>query len=136
MFEDADLISKYTRAQAIEDGFLVDVSELVQEAGWVTSVAVTIGVWKDIENIPPSQSHQDVTGRLWDVLHMGLYSHRGWLNRLTDEQKKHFNDMLPVEKYYKLIMHCGRKKYKILKWNLGWGDEGEYVITIMLPNED
>ncbi|EQD30141.1 hypothetical protein B2A_14268, partial [mine drainage metagenome] len=34
MFSEDDVISRYTRAQAIEDGVLVEVSELAREAGF------------------------------------------------------------------------------------------------------
>ena len=39
------VISVYTRAQAIEDGILVDVSETAREAGFRIPVAVTRSVW-------------------------------------------------------------------------------------------
>ena len=38
-------ISTYTRAQAIEDGILVDVSDTACEAGFTIPVAVTRTVW-------------------------------------------------------------------------------------------
>jgi hypothetical protein len=33
LWDDAKVISTYTRAQALEDGVLVDVSEMAKEAG-------------------------------------------------------------------------------------------------------
>jgi hypothetical protein len=33
MFEDADLIHRYTRADALRDGVLIDVSQTAREAG-------------------------------------------------------------------------------------------------------
>ena len=38
-------ISAYTRAQAIEDGILVDVSDTAREAGFNIPVTVTRTVW-------------------------------------------------------------------------------------------
>ena len=38
-------ISAYTRAQAIDDGILVDVSDTAREAGFNIPVAVTRTVW-------------------------------------------------------------------------------------------
>ena len=38
-------IFAYTRAQAIEDGILVDVSETAREAGFRIPVAITRTVW-------------------------------------------------------------------------------------------
>ncbi|MCF5089180.1 hypothetical protein GIW57_03195 [Stenotrophomonas sp. PA-6-5C] len=40
MFEPSDLIHSYTRAQAIEDGVLVDVSDVAKEAGFKLPVAI------------------------------------------------------------------------------------------------
>lgn len=40
------IIYAYTRAQALEDGFLVDVSETAKEAGFKVPVVVTCAVWK------------------------------------------------------------------------------------------
>ena len=41
-----------SRAQAIEDGVLVDVSDIAKEAGFRYPVALTSALWADIENIP------------------------------------------------------------------------------------
>lgn len=68
----AEYVSVYTRAQAIEDGDLVDVSSVASEAGFRYPVALTRAVWNLIETILESrQGWQDVKGRLWDVLWMG-----------------------------------------------------------------
>lgn len=130
MWEDAEVIHHYSRADALEDGVLVDVSDMGQEAGFKAPVAVTSAVWSLIENIPPSKKFQDVQGRLWDVLIMAWSSHKVWMRSQKEEPD------LPVEKEYALILYHGRRKYATLKWHLGYGDEGEFVITIMLPEED
>lgn len=74
MFEDTDLIHRYTRAQALEDGVLVDVSETAKEAGFRVPVALTQAAWADCvhwtEDDSASVVHQDQSGRLWDVLWM------------------------------------------------------------------
>jgi len=125
MFTEDDLISVYTRAQAIEDGVLVDVSEMAREAGFKWPVAVTAEVWATIENIPPKlQGAQDVQGRLWDVLTMlKLASRRGG-----------------TEIRYKLIMDRNenghRLRYLTLKALSVPGDDAEPVITVMLPHQD
>src|SRR5512135_2686634 len=64
------LIFSYTRAQAITDGVLVDVSELAKEAGFRFPVAVTAGVWAECVAVPDGVTGQDETGRLWDVLNV------------------------------------------------------------------
>jgi len=40
-FSNADLICVYTRSEALEDGFLVDVSGVAKEAGFRYPVALT-----------------------------------------------------------------------------------------------
>jgi hypothetical protein len=64
MFDNADLIYRYTRAQAIADGVLVDVSGIAQEAGIRFQVALTRAVWERCVTIPPGVICQDDTGCL------------------------------------------------------------------------
>ena len=54
-------ISAYTRAQAIEDGILVDVSETAREAGFKIPVAVTRTVWNRLVALP--DGYQRLPGR-------------------------------------------------------------------------
>jgi hypothetical protein len=42
-----EVISTYTRAQAIEDGVLVDAGSIALEAGFTGPVALTSAVWAD-----------------------------------------------------------------------------------------
>ena len=67
-----EVIYRYTRAQAIEDGVLVDVSETAREAGFRWPVAMTSAAWADCvawsEEDNQRQVNQDESGRLWDVL--------------------------------------------------------------------
>lgn len=46
-FEESDIISTYSRAQAVEDGVLVDVSATMREAGITTKTALTRTVYED-----------------------------------------------------------------------------------------
>lgn len=68
MFDDSDLIHVYTRAQAIEDGVLVDVTETAKEAGIRYPVAITQAVWAEYVAVPDGVEGQDENGRLWDIL--------------------------------------------------------------------
>jgi len=67
-----DLKYSYTRTQAIEDGVLVDAGPMAQEAGFKWPVALTSAVWEDCvawnDADSERQTHQDESGRLWDVL--------------------------------------------------------------------
>lgn len=66
----------YTRAQAIDTGDLVDVSEVAQKAGFLFPVALSRAVmvdcvkWGVAENNLKSAALQNEAGRLWDVLHL------------------------------------------------------------------
>jgi type I site-specific restriction endonuclease len=121
----------YSRAQAIADGVLVDVSEMAVSAGFKIPLAVTETLWgtfiewtaKDTQQ----QTNQDTDGRLWDVLSMLRFA----------VAKAQETDCI----FYKLniVPRDGKtKKAKLtqLKAVIGGGDNGEPVITIMLPNED
>ena len=70
-------ISTYSRAQAIEDGFLVDVSSTAKEAGFKHPVALTSEVYEDCvawdkADSQRKKTHQDESGRLWDVVYMAM----------------------------------------------------------------
>jgi len=64
------IISAYTRAQALEDGLQIDVSETAAEAGVKWPTYLTAGVWARCVEVPTGVSGQDERGRLWDVLWM------------------------------------------------------------------
>src|SRR5947209_13543473 len=68
MFEEADLIHRYSRADALRDGVLIDVSQTAREAGIRWPVALTRAVWERCVRVPPGVACQDEAGRLWDVL--------------------------------------------------------------------
>src|SRR5438874_9667984 len=68
MFENADLIHRYSRADALRDGVLVDVSATGREAGIRYPVALTRAVWERCVAVPPGVVCHDESGRLWDVL--------------------------------------------------------------------
>ena len=66
-----EIISAYSRAQAIEDGLLIDVTKTAQEAGIKCSVAMTRAAWADLVAWDrANRAVQDEEGRLWDVLFM------------------------------------------------------------------
>ena len=70
LFEDADLIHSYSRADAIRDGVLIDVTQTAKEAGFKFPVALTAAVQAKYVVVPPGVECQDEMGRLWDVLTM------------------------------------------------------------------
>jgi hypothetical protein len=119
-----EVISSYSRAQAIEDGYLVDVSEVAKEAGIKFPVAVTRTVWEGYITPDPRSSKygQSESGRLWDTL---------WMLR---HNLKRGGSEIRYQLYY--IMKERQKRLVTLKAICGPGDDMEPVITIMLPEED
>lgn len=132
-FEGFKVIDTYSRAEAIADGILVDVTKTAREAGILFPVAITKSVWE--EYVEPSSYDkerwgQDLQGRLWDTI---------WMLRVAIRGRKHSEDSgtdprkLHFEVYYRLHGHLRRIPLKSL---CGPGDDGSPVITIMLPEED
>ena len=70
MSESVDLIHSYSRAEALADGVLIDVSGTAREAGLRYPVALTAAAWQRCVAVPPGVACQDEAGRLWDVLWM------------------------------------------------------------------
>ena len=127
-----EVISTYTRAQALEDGVLVDAGSLPTEAGFKLPVSLTSAVWSDCVAWTESDSRQnpfqDQSGRLYDVLFMAAFAIR---------TSADFGDRLLYELYR--IPRDGfstEAKPVTLKLIIGPGDHGEPVMTILFPNED
>ena len=130
--ENLSLIYSYTRAQAIEDGALVDVSELAKEAGFNYPVAVTRSVWDKYiywtEKDTNRQTLQDTNGRLWDL----LFVLRGRIRMSKDNGPQIAFPILVIPRGGKGV----KPKLTTLKSIVHGGDDLEPVITISLPNED
>ena len=126
------VISVYTRAQAIADGILVDVSDTAREAGFSIPVAVTRSVWKRLVALPEGYlGFQDESGRLWDVLWMARHhalrasgSDRVTMCVLVRDIRKDLRDSnRPPRRHFPIVA-------------IGPGDAGEPVVTIMFPEDD
>lgn len=119
-------IHVYSRAQAIADGVLVDVTETAREAGFSAPVAVTRHVWDECVEVPEGcEGVQDESGRLWDVCWMAMVAARRGQN----------TDRMPVEVMV-VKEPMGEPQLERLVMVIGPGDGGEPVITIMYPEDD
>jgi hypothetical protein len=125
MFEDADLIFRYSRADAIRDGVLIDVTATAREAGMKCPVALTAAAWARCVAVPPGVQCQDEAGRLWDVL---------TLFRLA--ARKTAGDRLTFAVRVRNGHRPGAPPLVRLKAVCGPGDDAAPVVTIMLPDED
>jgi len=127
------VISMYTRAQAIEDGVLVDVTDTAKEAGIRGSMVLTRAAWNEWVEVPPNKGAegQSIRGRLWDVVYMAKMFAVPFLIRRASMSGD------PETTYYKFnyISRKGRRT-ATAKCHLGYGDNGEGVWTVMMPEED
>jgi hypothetical protein len=126
MFYHADTIHRYTRAAAIRDGVLIDVSAVAREAGIRYPVALTRAVWQRCAAVPPGLLCQDEAGRLWDVAWL-----LAWAIRRCDGGL--------LVRFCVHVRNDNRERTRPLvrlKAVCAPGDHGEPVLTVMVPDED
>jgi hypothetical protein len=120
------VIYAYTRAQALADGVLVDLSDLAREAGFRVPLAVTEAVYAYLD---PSQDlideGQSLNGRARDMLQVLYFA----AAVSPDRSEIHFKVL------FVLTPGCPPEPVE-LKAICGPGDDGEPVLTVLLPNED
>jgi hypothetical protein len=114
-----ETIYSYSRAQAIDDGVLVDLSQTDSiRQHWKHHFACTSTVWSIIEEAL-RQPGQDVSGICHDISTMA---------KLAICQAREAQQIL-----FKVII---AKQTHELKLHIGPGDTAAPVMTLMLPNED
>ena len=127
-----EYVFSYSRREAIDDGVLVDVSNLGKEAGIRFPVAVTAAVWHGY--IEPNDklegAGQSSAGRLWDVLNVFVYEVR----KLIKAGRAN-NDLILFKVLFLMEADESPKEVQ-LKGIVSGGDDGAPVFTIMLPDED
>lgn len=127
-WEGAEVISTYTRAQALEDGYLCDFTPLAKEAGFKWPMAFTSNVYEQLVKVPEGVQGQDPEGRAWDILHM---------LKVAIAQSKEGGDLLP---FTVIVRNHNRgrltRKDEVKLWcSVGPGDKGEPVMTVMFPED-
>ena len=122
-----DIIYAYTRKQAIEDGFQVDVSSTAAEAGIKFPVFLTRAVFDAYVVVPSNVTGQDEAGRLWDIVWMLRYG-----IKCSPDGSNPIQVSLRVRndnraaRLVKLIANCGPMDI----------DDPQPAITVMMPDED
>lgn len=126
-FADWEIISTYTRANAIEDGTLIDITANFPDIShqlYKYPVVCTAAVWAVVEAAVANKRYcNDYQGVIWDLLWM---SQRGVVKKLDESQQI----------FRVIITGAGSKTYHDFKIVCHGGDQGEPVLTIMLPRED
>ena len=122
------IIYKYTRAQAVADGFQIEVTKTAQEAGIKFPMFLTRAVWENYVAVPPDVTGQDEAGRLWDVV---------WMTRFAIIRSHGSTDRLPVGLYVK---NADNRPARLVKLIATCGpldiDDPQPAITVMMPDED
>lgn len=131
IFADAEVIHTYSRAQAIEDGVLVDLrqgdlAEVVENAGIKYPIAATVEVFSECIDLTDAakRAGNDIKGRLWDVL---------WMLKNAIRRSK---TTTGIDFEVLIVRDRTRPTRTQLKAVCGPGDNMEPVITIMFPNQD
>lgn len=122
-FTDDDIVSTYTREQAIEDGVLADLNQWIPVNETIFPTACTSAVFDILQKAVESKPSwgNDYKGLIWDMVNMARFQHRG-------------ND---THWFFKMTIHgAGRQSVYTFKAVLDAGDDEKPVITFLLPDED
>lgn len=116
-------IYTYSRARAIEDGVLIDVTKQAKEIGIRFPTALTAGLWAETvaasdETQPGGTGAEDA--RLMPVLEMAI-------SKLEDSRQKCVRFAFPSARE--------AKELEIMA-AISPGDDGREVLTVMFPHED
>jgi len=125
------VIFSYTRAQAIADGFQVDVTKTAAEAGITFPVFLTRTVFDSYVTVPPRVTAQDEAGRLWDIVWMLRFAilrarPRGGATCTRIPVALYVRNDNRAPRLIKLIATCGPLDI----------DDPQPAITVMMPDED
>lgn len=122
-----EVISTYTRRQAIEDGVLVDLMQdkmtEVARSHYKYPIAATIEVFSIMAKAVANKKHlNDFAGILHDML---------WMSRTFRKQISETTVIFRVT-----IKGAGRRSLYDFKMVCGPDDDGSPCMTIMLPDQD
>lgn len=127
IFEDTDVIYTYTRKQAIEDGYQVEVTGDVTKQFLKYRVFMTEGVFETIQRAVNNEKYcNDFDGILHDIVWMAYLKIKMMADRGTDTV------------YFKVIITgAGRKKYYNMVLQIGATDidDPTPAFTIMFPED-
>jgi hypothetical protein len=126
------VVYSYSRARAIDDGVLVDVTPTAKEAGIRLHTVVSRTVWDCCVEVPSDESGpvvgQDERGRLWDGVNLtASWIHLVQLAGISAERVDFSANVRGADH---------RLRTARLYAHVGHGDSGEPVLTIMEDGED
>lgn len=128
LFTEEDIISTYTRGQAVADGLMTDVTTIAREAGFSCPVAITAAVDNIVEPSPREiEWGQDREGRLWDVVWMAS---RAANRAKCGDSQINFMAYFLMESDRQDIKRRNRRSKQYFRLIAGPGDDGKLVLTI------
>src|ERR1051325_1272766 len=122
-----EIIYSYTRAQAIADGFQIEVTKTAQEAGIKFPVFLTRTVFDSFVTVPEGVTGQDEAGRRWDIV---------WMLRFAIRKSQTGQTRLPFAFYVRNDGRAARLIKLIAICSALDIDDPQPAITVMLPDED
>ncbi|KRC43143.1 hypothetical protein ASE15_03375 [Oerskovia sp. Root22] len=129
-FFGGQVIHVYTRAQAITDGVLVDITTTAREAGFTWPVAITAAAHaRTIAWDQTNGAMQDTEGRAWDVARMAVLAAR---TTGPGECTADFGVFVVPN----TPGGAAEAALVPLTLHVGAGEDGEPVLTITLRGED
>ena len=126
IFTNADIISTYTRADIIADGYMIDITANYPEEARLFKypVAISLAIWaivdKAANNPTAGNTH---AGIIWDILYMSIH---GIVKKYSEAEHL----------YNVIITGAGQQTEYTFKAICGANDDGSPCITILLPEED
>jgi len=128
-FTEADIIHSYTRADAIADGSLIDISaDIRAECGIRFPIALTRAVWNEYVRVPEELTNlQDEPGRLADILVM---FHHAAKHAPQGVERIIFHVIMQQQPQQPLPPPI------TLQAVIDGGDDGKGAITVLLPDAD
>lgn len=122
-FHGFEVIYAYTRAQAIEDGVLVDLTQLALTRGFRLPLALTSTAFHEALNAPYTTKGDELAPLFTIVRFLD------WLRPACRAAPAGVSEFLaPFTRIDGQVVS--------LKVNIGPGDRAEPVLTVMLPDED
>lgn len=125
-----DTISVYTRARAIEDEVLIDITNHAKKFGYQCPVAITdIAMKASLQNCSQVEANIDSIFKVTCLINILKTLKEAILNNSSNCNIIIFEVMV----FTPILKTEANMQFKC---HLGGGDDGELVITIMLPDED
>jgi hypothetical protein len=125
-FSDDPIIFSYTRADALADGVLIDLSPVAQTYGFKLPLAISDALYHGYA-MPPEGllgQGQSPEGRLHDLLTLAMMAARKSLG----EDRVYFD--------VAFLMKPGKPRALVrVVLHVGSGDRGEAVLTLCLPED-